>query len=899
MIKNNFLKKGLALILACSLASFSPSLISSNALSTEDTLGPIQNVQTTPEEYVEGEAIVIFQNIETSNGTLSSSKSAYGIDDNISIDTMLTTSKLPDIKPDTINQKGKTLSSTSNQCIIAKVSSDTYSTKELIKKLNTSKKVYSAEPNYIYHALGITNDPLVDEQWYLKNTGMGSSNNPSSDIHYDSVKNETKSSQPVVAIVDTGMDFTNPDLANKAYTRYTYNAFSTNKDATDDNSHGTHVAGVIGAESNNSTGIAGISTAKLLPVKCLDKTGSGSSMNLIQGLNYIIEQMQKGVKIKAINMSLGGFRSASVTVSVVNSLIKKAGTLGAVTVFASGNDGANIDKNALYPACFNNPYIISVGASTDVDEVATFSNRGQYNVDVMAPGTSILSTFTQTHALTSTAGVTSYLPSYDATAAHDTYYNQFESQSNLPASSNLITTCSEAKQSIALTNSQYYGPKKNGNGHSLVWTVTLSKAASGRCYLSLPCASAKKSSYTNLKVKTSANASGAGVYLFSTGSQGSDDGIPVGGCNYWSDLTGNFTAGNNSIRLVLASPTGTLKAGTYKIYIDDFGINTTTTRYATEQGTSMAAPVVSGEVALLSSIRPSYSSIELRNRIIGGIDQKSSIGNTCATGGRVNIQKALNAPAPVIHSVTTNYTTIYLHGSNFTGAGTPTVKIGGTQVKIAKITNNLITIDGSKLSSGIKGIYIANSRGHYYISSNLSITKKVSAKSLKLTASQTALSPGQKLKLKAVISPSNVSVKTIKYTSSNPKYLTVSSNGTMQAKSAGLHKTVTVTASTTDGTNIKRSIKIKIQRLVTKIKLNKKSAKWSYRKTFKLKASVTPKNADNKKVSWKVSNKKYAKVSSKGKVKFKKAAIGKKVTITATAKDPGHKTKKIKIKVTK
>lgn len=195
----------------------------------------------------------------------------------------------------------------------------------------------------------------------------------------------TGSSGIVIAFLDTGVDRTHPEFAGRLLTGFDF--VNNDTDPTDDNGHGTHVAGIAAAAGNNETGVAGVAWGiKILPVKVLDSQGGGSTSDVIRGIDYAIEQ-----KVRILNLSLGSpFPSANLQAAVNRAL-----DAGILIVAAAGNCGAGGDgcpsvNSALYPAAF--PGVIAVGATTQGDLKASFSTAASY-VWVTAPGSSILSTY--------------------------------------------------------------------------------------------------------------------------------------------------------------------------------------------------------------------------------------------------------------------------------------------------------------------------------------------------------------------------------------------------------------------------------------------------------------------------------------------------------------------------
>ena len=175
----------------------------------------------------------------------------------------------------------------------------------------------------------------------------------------------------------------------------------------------------------------------------------------------------------------------------------------------------------------------------------------------------------------------------------------------------------------------------------------------------------------------------------------------------------------------------------------------------------------------------------------------------------------------------------------------------------------------------------------------------VKVKALSITGISKKIAAGKKIQLKAAVIPSNAANPAVTWRSSNTKYATVTSKGKVTMKKAGIGKTVTITATATDGSRKKATYKIKIMKhAVKKVKITAQNKTVKAGKTLKLKATVTTTGKSaNKTLKWTSSNTKYATVSKSGKVKAKQAGKGKKVTITAMATDGSGKKAKVKIKI--
>lgn len=190
--------------------------------------------------------------------------------------------------------------------------------------------------------------------------------------------NISKGSQDVIiAVVDTGVDLNHKDLQTKLIDGY--NAINPGQPPMDDVGHGTHVAGVIGAHTNNQEGIAGMTwNNPIMPVKVLDNSGAGSSYSVALGIIWAVDH---GAKV--INLSLGNYAQGA----FLHDAIRYAYDKDVVIVAATGNDNTNQPG---YPAAY--PEVFAVSATNADETKASYSNYGDY-VDVVAPGTSIASTY--------------------------------------------------------------------------------------------------------------------------------------------------------------------------------------------------------------------------------------------------------------------------------------------------------------------------------------------------------------------------------------------------------------------------------------------------------------------------------------------------------------------------
>ena len=222
------------------------------------------------------------------------------------------------------------------------------------------------------------------------------------------------SSNVLVAVIDTGVDYNHEDLAaniavnsgeiagdgidndNNGYVDDVvgYDLYSNDSDPSDEHYHGTHVAGTIGAVMDNGLGMAGVSpNVGIVPVRVMSPRGSGSYSKILAGVNYAIA---RGVDV--MNMSIGGFGSSvDNNFTLLGEAMESARQAGIIIVAAAGNYTDDVDQDPtrkLYPAAFTHDNIISVASIVAADNsVSSFSNYGTSSVDIAAPGSSVLSTY--------------------------------------------------------------------------------------------------------------------------------------------------------------------------------------------------------------------------------------------------------------------------------------------------------------------------------------------------------------------------------------------------------------------------------------------------------------------------------------------------------------------------
>jgi subtilisin family serine protease len=290
---------------------------------------------------------------------------------------------------------------------------------DAVARLRQDARVEFAEPNYLWQRAAVPDDALFNQQYALLNTGSFLQGKPGADIGATRAWDLTTGSDNlVVAVIDTGVDLSHPDLAPNAWTNprevanngldddgngyaddvHGWNFITRSPklyDDPDNDWHGTHVTGAIGAAGNNQIGVTGVAwRVQLMVLKFLGEQ-TGSTADAVKAINYVIDQKRRGQNVRAINASWAG---SSESLSLKNAIVD-AGNDGILFVCAAGNgaissEGEDLESNPVYPAAWSADVstIIAVAAVNNTDSFAPFSNYGLTRVQVGAPGVFTIST---------------------------------------------------------------------------------------------------------------------------------------------------------------------------------------------------------------------------------------------------------------------------------------------------------------------------------------------------------------------------------------------------------------------------------------------------------------------------------------------------------------------------
>ena len=501
------------------------------------------------------------------------------------------------------------------------VRSDTKSTVELIAELQLDPEVELAEPNYLRHltTMAVPNDPFFPNLWALRNTGQtlsGITGTAGADIGFLDAWGLAKSdtSEIVVAVIDSGMDLTHPDLLDNLWTNpgeiagdaldndgngyvddiHGYDFVSNDMDPTDAGFHGTHVSGIIAAVANNAQGVTGTAFhAHIMPLKVSTDGLSIDTASTIAALNYVVMMKGRGVNIVAVNASYAGGDSTTAE----SNAIQAAGNAGVVFCAAAGNNGTDNTVYPTYPANYHLSNMIVVAASDSSDKLASFSNYGS-KVDLAAPGANIYST-TPTWKGTITSTVTRSTTSY---AAAPLSY------------SGLTTGITGTLCHCGLGNPGDFPAAVKGN-IALIQRGTLTFALKVTHAMK---AGAKAAIVYN-------NASGAINGTLSTG-------IPTAIAGNWIPALAISQADGQTLEAAL--PTLTLTNSV-----------SPSSMYGYEDGTSMATPYVTAAVAFAARNFPAETAVQRVARIVNHVTPLAALTGKVLSGGRLNLTRIVDTDA--------------------------------------------------------------------------------------------------------------------------------------------------------------------------------------------------------------------------------------------------------------
>lgn len=492
---------------------------------------------------------------------------------------------------------------------------DHMSDKEIEAELQRDPDIEAASLNYIRKLFRKPNDPRFQEQWGLHNTGQtGFSGSNDKDIDApEAWEKSTGSSNVVVAVIDTGVDFFHQDLKgniwknpgeipgnnqdddNNGYVDDYYGYNFTNDhvganphDPMDGDGHGTEVSGVIGARGNNGIGVTGVNwNVRIMGLRVFNKSLDVYLSDEINAFEYLVMMKTRyNVNIVAANCSFGGGNYTEVEKTAIGDM----GRVGIITCAAAGNETSDNDQNPTYPSDYNVQGLISVAATQPNDTLASFSNWGKNSVHIAAPGDLI-----KTTALTGSGRESTLLINGDRFIALGMTFGGTTS---------------------GISRNIYYCKKGLEAGD-------FPAAVNGNIALI-----ERGVSYFREKVANAQQAGAVAAIIYNN-----LDGIFTGTLEYsnnWIPAISISRADGQRIRN-MGNPTAT--------------VTSSTSNYSYGSGTSVAAPFVSGAVAIMAARFPNDSTEERMFRVLLGNDQVGHFSDKIMTGSRLNISdSSIKAP---------------------------------------------------------------------------------------------------------------------------------------------------------------------------------------------------------------------------------------------------------------
>lgn len=505
---------------------------------------------------------------------------------------------------------------------------------DAIARFRKDPRVVSVQPNFIYKKMAtVPNDSLYGYLWGIKNTGQdvydpdylgpdfgSTEDNPGTagvDLGLEAAWDRiTDCSSTVVAVIDTGIKYDHEDLAANmwdgsalGFPNHGYDFHNSDNNPMDDDGHGTHVAGTIGAVGNNGKGITGVCwKVKLMALKALSSAG-GTTANVISSLNWAVD---KGAHV--VNMSLGGGGSSD---PVFEAALEAANTSNVIVIIAAGNDGANNDSLPTYPCNYKKANTLCVAALTQKNELASFSNYGATSVDVGAPGVNIASTWHLSRTAVSDTFATGWNISTNTATTWGA--QTFSSGPTLTIPSNWNGTNNYVNSTQAKAYKSF-----NFAGIEEVWLrfYVLTDLLTGDRIRSYAGAGAGDptggTAIGTYEGDTNGDAYGY-IYRPTTACANATCAV---GFRFDSDASGTSTGG-----LVAFFETVRFAAGT--------------SGYNLIEGTSMATPQVAGIVAMIRSRNPTFSKAEILESLLAGGKALPSLAGKTTSGKAINAASAL------------------------------------------------------------------------------------------------------------------------------------------------------------------------------------------------------------------------------------------------------------------
>ena len=498
--------------------------------------------------------------------------------------------------------------------------------------------VQFAEPNYIGRPVATTpNDTSFPLLWGMNNTGQtvnGFSGTPDADIDAPEAWDVTQGSAAVtVGVADTGIAYDHPDLAANIWQNpgesgsgketnavdddgngrvddfRGYDFVDLDNDPIDDQGHGSHVAGTIGAVGNNATGVTGVNwQVRLAPLRICSPDPFVACTNAAQADAFAYAGL---MGMKVVNASISGPGSGQIVSNAIS------GAPNTLFVFAAGNENNNNNANPQYPCGYPQANVVCVAATDPDDARASFSNYGASAVDLAAPGTSILSTYPFTVPFADNFQTANFSSRWTTGGTKNTWGR----------------LCTSGACSMVDSPGNYQNNTDSWSRTASAFDLSGLNDCRAQYFLWL----STEQGFDGLLVEASTNGATWSSVAGWTG--------VTGGWTWQDDDLSAFDGlPNVYLRFRLVSDGSQTGDGAY---LDEVTVRCrratySGNEYAYLQGTSMATPHVSGAAALAWAKVPGAAAAGVKDALLQGVDAKASLSGLVATGGRLNLARTLD-----------------------------------------------------------------------------------------------------------------------------------------------------------------------------------------------------------------------------------------------------------------